>query len=251
MLITTMTVAVWSASAAFADSPIFAAVENRDLDAVKRILKLDPEAVHARTPFGGGTALMAVCDYIVLRSNLVSGTNFHIALTNLEQQNPIAEYLIEHGADVNAKNGWERTALMHAIDHQNVYLALLLIEKGADVNLTGSSSLSETNFAPLHEAGKYCYQVIPALVAHGAKINFQTGVSGRTPLHEAVYHHNKEAVRLLLEFGADPTIKEKSGETPLDIARIYCPQAFDERSGTFLTNASALKQNDGPDHRRQ
>jgi ankyrin repeat protein len=39
-------------------------------------------------------------------------------------------------------------------------------------------------------------------------------------LHEATSEGYVDIVRLLLEYGADPTVKDKDGRTPLDLARM-------------------------------
>mmetsp|Transcript_17689 Transcript_17689/g.40998 ORF Transcript_17689/g.40998 Transcript_17689/m.40998 type:complete len:558 (-) Transcript_17689:67-1740(-) len=41
---------------------------------------------------------------------------------------------------------------------------------------------------------------------------------GRTPLHRAAFQSRLEMISLLLEAGADPRIKQRSGETPYDLA---------------------------------
>jgi ankyrin repeat protein len=38
-------------------------------------------------------------------------------------------------------------------------------------------------------------------------------------LHEAAIRGFVNVVKLLLEYGADPTVKDKDGRTPLDLAR--------------------------------
>lgn len=55
------------------------------------------------------------------------------------------------------------------------------------------------------------------LLKHGAEVNaIQQG--GWTPLHEAALHGHEEMIKLLLEFGANKTIKKDNGEIPLDVA---------------------------------
>jgi len=39
------------------------------------------------------------------------------------------------------------------------------------------------------------------------------------PLHMAVLHDDPRLVSLLLKYGADPTIKDSNGKTPLDFAK--------------------------------
>ncbi|KQZ66202.1 MULTISPECIES: ankyrin repeat domain-containing protein [unclassified Lysobacter] len=65
------------------------------------------------------------------------------------------------------------------------------------------------------------YQIIDAvqhLIALGADLNWQ-GEFGFSPLHCAVYRGNSDLVRVLLRAGADWTITDHAGETPLELAR--------------------------------
>ena len=42
---------------------------------------------------------------------------------------------------------------------------------------------------------------------------------GNTPLHMAALQGNLETIRILEKAGADPGVKNKSGEMPVDIAK--------------------------------
>jgi ankyrin repeat protein len=42
---------------------------------------------------------------------------------------------------------------------------------------------------------------------------------GQTPLHNAVMRKRVDAVKVLLQHGADPTIQDNEGKTPIDHAR--------------------------------
>lgn len=59
-----------------------------------------------------------------------------IVKTVMEHQTSVATYLIEQGADVNAKDGFGMTSLMWASYNGDVNLVKLLLEKGADKNAT-------------------------------------------------------------------------------------------------------------------
>ena len=48
----------------------------------------------------------------------------------------------------------------------------------------------------------------------------ETWGSGDTPIHVAAFQGRPAALRLLLEAGADPSIKNDFGETPLDCAKL-------------------------------
>jgi ankyrin repeat protein len=94
----------------------------------------------------------------------------------------VVEALLARGAGVNARNSTGATPLHDAALAGNADLARLLIEKGAQVDA-------------------------------------RDGESGATPLHHAASWGRAAVVRLLLEKGADPTLRNKSGKTPLDLAR--------------------------------
>lgn len=63
--------------------------------------------------------------------------------------------------------------------------------------------------------------VLRHLMDNGLDINSMSEAHGTTftALHAAVITNNPEGVRLLLEFGADPTRRDGEGRTPLELAR--------------------------------
>lgn len=46
--------------------------------------------------------------------------------------------------------------------------------------------------------------------------------NGNTPLHEAADHLQTGIIRVLLEAGADPTIRNKLTQTALNLAKVSC-----------------------------
>lgn len=114
------------------------------------------------------------------------------------------------------ESGMGKTALHLAIGLNRVDLVKLLIEhKG----LTGIMEIQdEQGFRPLHYAVKSSRVIIDLLLSGGAELNSRTR-SGMTALHVAVIENSKEAVKQLLESGADPSVKDYHGRTPLDYAK--------------------------------
>ena len=62
-------------------------------------------------------------------------------------------------------------------------------------------------------------KIVEMLIDYGLDVNAIGPKNGYTPLHDAVWGNNPAAAKLLLEKGADPTIKNKEGQTPLEKAK--------------------------------
>ncbi|KAI6653202.1 glutaminase kidney isoform, mitochondrial isoform 1 precursor [Oopsacas minuta] len=102
----------------------------------------------------------------------------------------VAEYLLEHGAEVNAEDKGGLIPLHNASSYGHLDIASLLIDKGGHVN-----AQDKWNFTPLHEAAhKGRTQLCSLLIAHGAQVMLRNQY-GQTPLDLAL----AEDTRNLLE----------------------------------------------------
>ena len=111
---------------------------------------------------------------------------------------------------LNAQNPHDETPLMMAAFDNQMSLAKLLIEKGADVNKTG--------WTPLHYAAtKGHVEVMKLLLEMHAYIDAESP-NGTTPLMMAAHYGTPLATKLLLDEGADPTPKNEKGLSALDFA---------------------------------
>ncbi len=107
-----------------------------------------------------------------------------------------------------------------------------LINHGADVN----AYVDKTNETPLHnalaKAGKpYYFYTVKLLIDKGAKVNaktipgLETGAfmrdvrtKGETPLHRAAAYADEKTITYLIENGADKEAKDVNGDSPLSWA---------------------------------
>jgi len=110
--------------------------------------------------------------------------------------------------DVDKRNRYGWTALMHAARVNNATLVELLLQHGANVD-----ARDDDGWTPLIRAAmKGSTAVIKVLLAHGADIDARNK-SDWTALQWAVMKDRNEAARLLLQHGADVSIKNNSGWT--------------------------------------
>jgi ankyrin repeat protein len=97
---------------------------------------------------------------------------------------------------------------------------------GDDDGLTGFSSRAPSIDEQLLEATKKHspnVNEVQRLLNAGAKVN-AVGLGGRSALHEAVYHGDERLVELLLERHANVNAESLTGTTPLhEITKIYPP----------------------------
>jgi len=101
-----------------------------------------------------------------------------------------------------------------------------LLKAGADIQETDKNGVT-----PLHHAVRFrSPAAVETLLRLGANVNQACKRSGSTPLHRAVTSTGapstsgkndevREIIEILLQYGADPAIKNKNGKTPADYVR--------------------------------
>ncbi|XP_077392378.1 ankyrin repeat and SOCS box protein 9-like [Festucalex cinctus] len=145
-----------------------------------------------------------------------------VNLNTLDQVSPLhgacaqgqaacAELLLQHGANVNGATLDGRTALSEACGRGHVTCVSLLLGHGA--RPVGSSASS----SPMHVAAAQGYpECIESLARHGADLDQNMDQCG-TPLHVACSNQQLTAVKKLLQLGASVNTL-RSGESPLHVA---------------------------------
>jgi ankyrin repeat protein len=170
-------------------SHFFTLVQVDNANAVKAQIAQGVD-VNARDPRSGETALI-----IALREESMNVFN---ALVD----DPRVKLELE------APNG--NTALMMAAFKRNTPAALALLERGAKVNRKG--------WSPLHYAGAGdAADIARVLIARGAALDARAP-GGLTPLMMAAREGQESAVAVLLEAGANTSLKSSDGMTAADFA---------------------------------
>jgi ankyrin repeat protein len=129
----------------------------------------------------------------------------------------ILRLLISRGANPNVSVDWlaphSPTLLLKAVRQGNGSFAEFLLLHGAKVDAVYEGGTSLLNEAV--RAGNV--QMVRALLEHGANAG-EKSPTGVTLLHSAALHGHKGIVELLLAYGADPHAQDVRSRTPLDEA---------------------------------
>ncbi|KAK7413620.1 hypothetical protein QQX98_007483 [Neonectria punicea] len=136
---------------------------------------------------------------------------------HLTKSPTLFKLLLEAGADSNAESKEGETALhpcpgQHG-DDNNSWLRLLM-EKGADINKKSHATGKTPLHIAVHEDGNLALKLLEYKPDCGVVDH-----DGNGPLHAAVACSDIDSMRVvlpaLLEAGADPNLRNSSGETPL------------------------------------
>jgi len=156
----------------------------------------------------------------------------------------IVEFIIDKGADPNARDNFKLTPLLRAVMEGHVEMAQFLISNGADIEATfeGNTALIEATLqnnnalvklliegganmeaktkdghTALHVAATNAYvKIVQTLYKAGADINTRDQKQ-MTPLMSAALSNKYWMVELLLTMGADVEARDRDGETALEL----------------------------------
>ncbi len=189
--------------------PLVIAAQNRDTRMIRLLLEAGADV--DATDRSGFTAL----HHAVLRNHV-----------------PTIELLVSRGADLGRKGGPAGLSpLALALSEGKRWAAAALIELGADVNerigefgVTPLMLLAAQDeaFARLKRVagGPGVTELAAMLVERGADVDARS-TEGMTALMIAAANDNGAMLGFLLSRNADPTIRNRRGETALDLARKY------------------------------
>jgi ankyrin repeat protein len=176
------------------------------------------------------------------------GTMLHFlcALDDQERSVPLAQLLIQRGADTRAKDVGRcvrKTVLAQAIDFGKFEIAALLLAHGVDPN--DPDNVFSEGWTPLHCASNVAgdnAEIIHMLIVHGADINARTR-RDETPLLVAS-RFNEHAMSALLDHDADANLQNSQGETPLHQASLWLEWEHHYLAKSLLANGANVNATD-------
>lgn len=126
----------------------------------------------------------------------------------------VVEVLLEHGANPNLVDRTSRGTCLHAAAfHKHPRVAQLLVAHGADLEARDENDRTPLWHAAF-EKGQRSLDVAKVLIEAGADVN-AADQEGDTPLMKAAQDANVPMTKLLLDAGAKPNLQDEDGHTAL------------------------------------
>jgi ankyrin repeat protein len=137
-----------------------------------------------------------------------------LLLASREGHAELGRILLEHGADTEARDNDKRTPLFLAVENEHVEVTRILLEHGADTEAREANDMS-----PLEHASIIGYvEIARLLLEHGGDARSQDE-NHDTPLHFASANGRHAVAQMLLEHDADANAQNTNNQTPLHRAK--------------------------------
>ena len=208
---------------AWLTGPIHRAAWEGNAEEVARLMEADPRLLNARVPRSdssrdeGHTAL------------IVAAHMGHEA---------VVERLLALGADTEVRCVmYGCTAAFDACLYQHARILSLLLDAGACITARAHSGETLLMIAASDFGGIECVRLLLARGGNALELlDAQEAEDGWTALHHAARTVNPAMLQLLLQAGANPTIRDAGDWTPLDVAREQLEECLkeDEEYPDFL-----------------
>lgn len=192
------------------------------------------EQGHTPTDLAAKHTLMGIAGLLVEKGGVVSATYSAARIGSVSQ----LKRLLAQGADIDAKDEEDWTALNAASYEGYTNIVKILISKGAKVRLP-----TVMKWTPLHSAARSGYKdIAEALIRAGADVSARNK-SGRTALHVGAEKGHKDIAEYLISRGADVNTEDKDGWTSLHFAAMNGHQHMTELLIEKGANVNVKMQN--------
>lgn len=217
-----------------AEKNLVNAVENNDINTVKKILKMgiDPNIIITERNRWAIISYSAKHKHNEILKLLIEN-NADIDVKDLFGTTPLSvacfngsvetvKILLQAKAKINIIDNSGYTALYGTAFNGNIKIARMLIQAGANVNIAGSN---EDNWTALIEACDHGHiEIVKLLLQSGADVNIHAIQVGEREITTALHAGVKKSikiVKLLLQARANLHIKNEDGDTAFMLAVQY------------------------------
>ncbi|KAI7377245.1 hypothetical protein KC328_g14506, partial [Hortaea werneckii] len=132
---------------------------------------------------------------------------------SLKDAEPLVDFLLSKGADVNAKTNNGQVALHFTASKSNIDVARKLIEHKATARVK-----DKRGQLPLHRAAAVGHVPLIKLMLENRSPVSATDMDGSTALHHAIAEGHGDAAVVLLKAGAETDKRDGSGMLAIDLA---------------------------------
>lgn len=145
-------------------------------------------------------------------------------------------FFLSDGASPDLRNEHSQTLLHVAILENNIKIARLLLDAGADADLHGGSA----GYNALHFAAYKKNAEMTRLILEYTEQLERTDHQSMTPLQLAAFMGTKDVVAALAEAGADFRRKDAFGYTPAEIAQQRAGEEWSSAGQPFIDTSVYL-----------
>jgi len=204
---------------------IFQSCEQGQLARVRSIISEEDEMKYAVDDDNNTLVHEAVfSDSEPLLRYLINDLNLPVNCTNRDGMTPLhlaahskstrtANLLINCGAFIDPRDDSGKTPIMIACQKNDNPMCIMLLDKGASVR-----SIDKNGESALHHASRgRCLACVRTLIRQPREDLDRQNFIGDTPLHVACQAGSHTSVRFMLTGGADPDIKNRSRDLPIDL----------------------------------
>lgn len=145
-----------------------------------------------------------------------------IAMKMMSEENGVFDFSdsvilqdISISGDINQKGRDGRTFLLHAIAYKRYQIAKKLLQLNADIGIKDELGNSALHVAVMVKDKK----MVKLLLENHADVNAVNNY-GNSPLLQSS-HNDIDIISLLVSYGADPSLKNKSGISAYDAFSAY------------------------------
>ncbi len=124
--------------------------------------------------------------------------------------------LLAHGANPNATDGNCESALGIAVLHGEIEMIRLLLRCGAETDQRNACGFTALHLAVSSYLQSAAPEICDLLLDCGADVN-ACSPYGWTPLMVAIDHEEYDSAKILLERGADATLRRHDGKRAVDL----------------------------------